>query len=123
MNDKIKIITTVSLLIMITLVQSCTYNKEELLYPGSTLPPSCDSIPSFQSSIKNIIINKCAISGCHDAFASGGYIFQNYAQISGAKDNIKAAAVVQKIMPLSGTLEPSEINQLRCWIENGAPNN
>jgi len=118
-NKKIKIGIAVFFFVA-ALDTSCTYNKEELLYPS---PPGCDTVPSFQSSVKIIINNKCAISGCHDAFASGGYTFQNYTQINRAKNNIKSAVVIQKIMPLTGTITPDEINQLRCWIDNGAPNN
>ena len=118
-NKKIKIGIAVFFFVA-ALDTSCTYNKEELLYPS---PPGCDTVPSFQGSVKIIINNKCAISGCHDEFASGGYTFQNYTQINSAKNNIKSAVVIQKIMPLTGTITPDEINQLRCWIDNGAPNN
>ena len=118
-NKKIKIGIAV-FFFAVALDTSCTYNKEELLYPSSS---SCDTVPSFRGSVKIIINNKCAISGCHDAFASGGYTFQNYTQINSAKNDIKLAVVIQKIMPLTGTITHAEIDQLRCWIDNGAPNN
>ncbi|MBC7886563.1 MAG: hypothetical protein H7Z13_01640 [Ferruginibacter sp.] len=106
------------------LAGSCMYDKEELLYPGVNTPPTCATVPaSFNADILPLITNNCASPGCHDASASGGRIFQNYNQISGAKDRINIRAVVQKSMPASGPLSPAEINKIKCWIEAGALNN
>lgn len=122
-NKKIKTGIPVVFL-LIALVAGCTYNKEELLYPGSTGTVDCTTVSSsFKDDVKTIIDIKCATAGCHDATASGGFIFQNYTQINSAKDRIKAQAVVLKTMPQSGPLPTSEINILKCWIESGAPNN
>lgn len=108
----------------IMLVQGCYYDKEELLYPGSNAAVDCSTINAkFAANVQPLISTKCAISGCHDATASGGLIFQNYSQISSAKDRINTRAVVEKTMPVSGPLQPSEINIIKCWIESGAPNN
>ncbi len=102
----------------------CKYDKEELLYPGSNTPVSCATVPaSFSATIFPLITAKCAISGCHDATASGGQVFQSYNQVSAAKDRIHLRAVVQKTMPAVGFLTTDEINALRCWIEGGALNN
>jgi uncharacterized membrane protein len=103
---------------------SCKYDKEELLYPGTNNTATCATEPaSFSADIFPLITTKCAISGCHDATASGGQIFQNYNQVSAAKDRIHLRAVVQKTMPAVGFLTTGEINALRCWIESGALNN
>ncbi len=109
---------------MAILMQSCYYDKEELLYPGSNTPVDCSAINAkFAANVQPLISAKCATSGCHDATASGGLIFQNHAQISGAKDRINVRAVVEKTMPAAAPLQPSEINIIKCWIESGAPNN
>lgn len=120
-QKKIKIGVVFSLLGII-LITGCTYNKEELLYPGQ--PADCNTIPAkFSSDVLPLITTKCAISNCHDATAAGGFIFSNYTQISSAKDLIKVVAVLQKTMPQTGPLASSEINILKCWIDSGAPNN
>lgn len=110
--------------IVVACTQSCYYDKEELLYPGSNTPVDCTTVNAkFAANVLPLISAKCASSGCHDATASGGLILQNHAQISGAKDRINTRAVVEKSMPAAGPLPPSEINIIRCWIESGAPNN
>lgn len=105
-------------------VQSCYYNKAELLYPGTNQPVDCITVPAkFGADVFPLITSKCAIPSCHNATASGGLILKNYLQISGAKSNINTRAVIEKSMPPAGPLLPAEINIIKCWIESGAPNN
>lgn len=112
------------LIIATVLTGGCRYDKEELLYPGNNPPNNCAAIPaSFKTEVLPLITSKCAISGCHDATASGGQVFQNYNQISAAKDRIYIRAVIQKTMPATGFLTATEINTLSCWIAGGAINN
>ncbi|MDO9375760.1 MAG: hypothetical protein Q7T76_15170 [Ferruginibacter sp.] len=102
---------------------ACKYDKE-LLNAGPNPPANCNAVPtSFNAVIFPLVSTKCAIAGCHDASASGGQVFQNYTQISGAKDRIHVRAIVQRSMPATGFLTTAEYNSLRCWIEAGAPNN
>lgn len=110
--------------IAVSAIQSCYYDKEELLYPGSNAAVDCATVNAkFGADVLPLITSKCATPGCHDATASGGVIFQNYAQINGVKDRINARAVVEKTMPAAAPLQPSEANIIKCWIESGAPNN
>jgi hypothetical protein len=103
---------------------SCYRDKEELLYPGSTQTVDCATVPAtFKADVLPLITSQCAIPGCHDATASGGFIFQNYTQINTAKDLIYTQAVVQKTMPPTGPLLPADVNKLKCWIDGGALNN
>ncbi|MEP7144589.1 MAG: hypothetical protein ABI707_17035 [Ferruginibacter sp.] len=114
------------ILIIPVLTGSCYYDKEELLYPGTNTnqPGNCATTPaSFSADVFPLITSKCAISGCHDATASGGHIFQSYNQIIAAKDMINVQVVIQKTMPETGALPPAQINIIRCWIEGGALNN
>ena len=111
-------------LMTVLIFSGCYRDKEELLYPGSTLPVDCTTTSAkFAADVQPIILSKCAVSGCHDASASGGIIFQNYTQISSKKDRINARAVVEKTMPASGALLPAEIAKIKCWIDGGALNN
>ncbi len=118
-------IKTGSFFLSLALVmQSCYYDKEELLYPGSTAAVDCSTVPAtFSANVLPIVSANCATSGCHDATASGGLTFQNHSQISGAQARINARALIEKTMPPSGPLQPSEINAIKCWLESGAPNN
>lgn len=109
---------------LIVSMQGCYYDKEALLYPGSNQVVDCATVQAkFSTNVLPLITTKCAISNCHDATASGGLIFQSYAQISSAKDRINTRAVVEKTMPSAAPLQPSEIDIIKCWLESGAPNN
>lgn len=120
-----KINTVIILLLCVTVSSSSCYNdKEELLYPGSTTPADCATVPAkFSADIFPLMSSKCAISGCHDATASGGVTFQNYNQINSKKDRINVRAVIEKSMPPTGPLPPGDISKLKCWLDAGAPNN
>ncbi|MEO5891363.1 MAG: hypothetical protein ABIQ31_14010 [Ferruginibacter sp.] len=112
------------LLLVSVLAGSCYYDKEELLYPGNNQPPNCATAPaSFSADVLPLVMSKCAIPGCHDATASGGFTFQNYNQVSAAKEMINIQVVIQKTMPATGALPPAEINIIKCWIEGGGLNN
>ncbi len=102
----------------------CYRDKEEILYPGSTAAVDCVTINAkFSTDIYPLISSKCATSGCHDATASGGLIFQNYNQINAKKDRINIRALVEKSMPPTGPLPSADINKIKCWIDGGALNN
>jgi uncharacterized membrane protein len=121
---KLKLSIAFIILTVIGGIAGCYNDKEEILYPGSFQAVDCSTTAAkFAADVKPIISAKCAISGCHDATASGGVILQTYAQISAKKDRINARAVVEKTMPASGALLPADIAKIKCWIESGAPNN
>ena len=114
------------LLIFTTIViaAGCYNDKASLLYPGSNQPVNCDSVQAkFTANVLPLISSKCSTPTCHDETAAGGFVLQNYFQVSGAQDRIKARVVVQKSMPPTGALLPTEINTIKCWLQNGAPNN
>lgn len=111
-------------IMVIAAITGCYYDKEELLYPGSTAAVDCSTVQAkFGADVLPVISAKCATSGCHNGSASGGLVLQDYGQISGAKDRLNARALIEKTMPPSGPLQPSEINTIKCWLESGAPNN
>lgn len=120
----IRCLFTIGIFSMLVL-GGCYYDKEEILYPGSTTPVDCTTVQSgFAADVQPLIISKCAIPGCHDASgASGGVILQSHAQMSGKKDRINTRAVVDKTMPPTGPLTPAEAAKIKCWIDAGAPNN
>ncbi|MEO6669473.1 MAG: hypothetical protein ABIN36_08355 [Ferruginibacter sp.] len=111
------------LLASLFVLAGCYNDKEELLYPGSNIPADCATVPSkFAADVYPMITSRCAVSGCHDATASGGVILQNYTQINSKQDRINARVVIEKSMPPTGPLLPAEINKIKCWINNGALN-
>lgn len=120
----IKLIRNLSGLLFVLLTAGCYYDKEELLYPGSNQAVNCSTVSAkFSTDVLPLVTAKCAIPTCHNTSAAGGMVFQNYSQVSAAKDRINQRVVIEKSMPPTGALAASEIAILQCWIESGAPNN
>lgn len=113
-------------------VQSCVKDKVEPMTPPSggnpSGPDNCPDTISFSEFVKPFVDMNCAFSGCHGGGStSGGYAFNNHAEISGS-----AAIMLQTIRHESGVdpmpqgsakLADSLINQFNCWIEQGKLNN
>ena len=109
------------------LVSSCYKDKKEILYPDN----NCDtSNVTFTSTIKPIMNNFCATSGCHQgAAAAAGIDLSNY---SGAKiiaDNGRLMGTINfssgfSPMPKNASkLSTCDINKISSWINKGALNN
>jgi uncharacterized membrane protein len=116
MNKNINIKLFFCSIIVIFLLTSCENNVEEVTKIDKT---SCDPAISFSNNVKPIIDNNCI--ECHypgNQFPD----LTNYNSISNNATSIKTA-VVNRIMPLGGTLTNAEIELIRCWIDNGKPNN
>ena len=111
--------------------QSCV--SDEL--PEPTLPESCmDSIPTYEGSIKSIIDNSCAYSGCHlDGSAPG--VYTSY---SGLVNVVESGRLKEKVINLRGdpilgmppefspegrpkSLSQFELELIQCWLENNYP--
>ena len=80
--------------------------------------PSCDPNISFLTSIKPIIDANCV--RCH-----GGSQPPNLKTYEGIRSNANSlkTQVVSRRMPLGSSLTNEEIEQISCWVENGALNN
>jgi hypothetical protein len=113
-------ITLVTLSVLICFA-SCYYDKEELLYPGSS---NCQLNAKFAANVNPIIQSKCAISpDCH-ASGSTNYAgpLTNYDLIHNLAPAIKVQ-VLTGTMPKTGSLTSQELQTIVCWIDAGAQNN
>jgi hypothetical protein len=114
-----------TLLIGVTLLNSCYYDNEEYLY--SSTP--CDSTFTFASRIAPLVEQQCA-SGCHEgANPSAGLSLTTYDEIKSIVDNGGFAGSLEgtngySIMP-KGTAGLSACDKaaVNAWINAGAPNN
>jgi uncharacterized membrane protein len=115
-------IRVLGVLLTIWSIFSCTADKAELLSDSGF---NCSLTPaSYSRDIQVIIQNKCATAGCHNrTSASGGVILETYNQVQASAARIRVRVVEQKTMPTNGALPAIEIEKIRCWIDNGAPNN
>ncbi len=99
------------------------------------LPESCmDSIPTYEGSIKAIIDNSCAYSGCHlDGSAPG--VYTTY---SGLESVVESGIFREKVVNLRDDpylgmppdlvpegrprdLTQQELELIQCWLENDHP--
>ena|ERR1041385_390194 len=85
----------------------------------------CSQISSaYNANIKPIINANCNSSGCHGAGSSNGD-FTVYAGLKAKADNgsLNTRVLEDKTMPPSGALSLDDRKKIKCWINNGAPNN
>jgi hypothetical protein len=89
------------------------------------LPAFCDINGKFNPEIQTIIASKCAVSGCHVS----GSPFGNFSNYDGIKTEVNKGTFennvfIYKIMPPSvkEQLTAEELQKIKCWFDNGAPN-
>lgn len=115
-NPKLK--KTFLLLLFIISLSSCLTNvdEEEVIDDGGVDP--CATI-TYAINVKPIIDNNCI--QCHGA----GGNFPNLTTYNGVSANASKvnSEVVNRRMPLGGSLTTEEIEAISCWVSAGALNN
>ena len=108
---------------------ACYQDKKDQLYPAPD--GGCDTTmaATYSGVVKPILQSNCALSGCHDATASGGV---NLTGIAGAQTIATDGRLVGVINHASGylpmpkdaaKLDACNILQITRWVNSGAPNN
>lgn len=109
-------------------LSGCYYDDEETLYALVT-PPVCDTADvTYTNDIIPILEQEC--NGCHGSSApGGGYILNTYTGLSvSIADGSFLGAVAHEAgfsqMPKGGNQLPDcDIQFIKTWINQGAPNN
>ncbi len=112
--------------LLLLLISSCYYDKEDKLYDQYYANKNCDTTTvTYALTIQPIIAAKCATSGCHTAGGSGNGNFDTYSGSKAKVDNgsFLNRTVVLMNMPVSAPLTACEMSQVKKWIQMGAPNN
>ena len=120
-----KLIATLCLLGIVFLIDSCEYNNEDELYPEKGSSTNCDTISiTYASGIETIILDNCALSGCHDG-NSGLATINDYSSVKSYVDNglLEQRVLDQKDMPPTGPLSTCNQQKIRSWLMDGAPQN
>lgn len=76
---------------------------------------------SYTSSIKPIIANNCAISGCHNG-SNNLPDFSVFSNVQGKASSIKTRTQSGS-MPRNGSLTQAEKDAIACWVDDGAKDN
>ena len=104
--------------LVITLITSCNKKRD--------FTPVCDGTsPTYDSFVSLLVASNCSTSGCHGSGSSNGD-FTSYTGLSSVTTNGKfeQEVLTNQSMPQgSSTLSESDLNKLKCWVENGFPEN
>lgn len=106
-------------LLFVTLLFFQTCKKDELQNVD------CSTIPAtYSANIKPLTTSLCATSGCHAAGSANGD-FTTYAGLKAMADNgmLEKETVTNNSMPPSGGLSLDNRKKIKCWLNNGSPNN
>lgn len=113
---------TFSLLATAMLFAACT--KENLVTYDCT-----GLTPTYTSSIKSIMDNNCAISGCHNASTeANGINLSTFNGVSAAASNnsflgsIEHSSGYNPMPENAAKLSTTSRQAIYCWIQNGKPN-
>ncbi len=87
-----------------------------------TVPRGSTGI-SYASTIVPIFVASCNFSGCHGA-GSSGRDWTKFADVSAKASQIKSRTS-NRSMPIGSgpSLSDTQIKQIACWVDDGAPNN
>ncbi len=125
--------TTNWTVILLAVFVACTKDKGELVKPRP-LGPGCDTsmVISYATDIVPIMNNSCGAqdNSCHtSATASGQTILDIQVGVNAVATNGKLLSSITwdgnaSFMPKSGVKLPEcDINKIRKWINEGAPDN
>lgn len=117
-----KLSIVLGLVLLLGNVQSCYYDVETVLYHQA--PVNCTTLSAkFATDVQPIINLHCATNNCHNSTGAGNTVLQNYDQVVGKLDRIRQRVLIDKTMPPNGSLTPSQLDILKCWMDGGALNN
>ncbi len=75
---------------------------------------------SYKQSVEPIIMNNCAVSGCHNGTQFPD--FRDFANVQANKNRIKEFTQ-SGFMPQDGSLTTAEKEAIACWVDDGGLNN
>jgi hypothetical protein len=86
----------------------------------------CSTVPAtYNADVKPLVASQCATSGgCHGIGSSHGN-FSDYSGLKIIADNgsLESKTIKDKSMPPSGALSLDDRKKIKCWLNNGSPNN
>jgi len=112
------------LLLSFVVVFSCSKDDEEP-DPGLVAPICDGSNLTYNSGISTIINSNCTASNCHGSGSPQG-AFTTYAGMQGVISSgaFNTRVLVNQDMPRgSAILTADQLNKLKCWVNNGFPEN
>lgn len=113
------------LIVIVLFLSACSYNKEELLFPDY-----CNTQDVTYSSTIRGIINTYNCLSCHGPVNPyAGFSLDTYAGVKTKVDENRLIGAITHApgfspMPQNAAkMSKCDIDKIKKWIENGAPNN
>ncbi|MBN4065911.1 hypothetical protein JYT51_01100 [Candidatus Amoebophilus asiaticus] len=112
-------------LLIVSFIFACT--KDNADEPAEENLGDCDTTKvTWCNPVRDLIVSKCAISGCHDSqTATSGIVLEKYSEAKAKADDgrIKARAIDESpsSMPPSNPLSASDKQTIQQWLDGGAP--
>ena len=129
----LKVVIVLASLAVLVGLGSCYRDKADQVYPGTgTTGGSCDtSNITYSGTIKAIVDQHCAITGCHNGTGPyGAYdmttyqgIYTNCVQNNKLLGSIRHDAGFVAMPQSEPKLDDCTINKITSWVNNGALNN
>ena len=109
-------------LLIIPGIFSCAYQNEEELF-GTT--PCNPEIVTYSQVIEPILTNNCAIPSCHDGNDPAIPDWTDFQNVQSQSQEIKERTGNRTMPPSSSgkILTAEQIDDIACWVNNGAQNN
>ncbi len=86
---------------------------------------TCDgSNLTYNTGISTIINTNCNSSNCHNSGSPHGD-FTSYGGLQGVIINgsFNNSVLIDQVMPQGSTLSQDQLNKIKCWVDNGYPQN
>jgi len=117
---KTSILTLAAVLVVIIFSFGCSKDDDMNDEPMD----SCPDEVTYENQVRPILLANCTDSGCHDG-NSGVGDWSSYASISPTFTNgrFNNLVIETRQMPQGRTLSSSAYNLLKCWSEQGFPQN
>ena len=96
----------------------CLMPNQDVAIQAYSLP---DNVISFRYEVMPIIVQYCALSGCHKNSIKQAN-FEDHASVASHASRIEDF-VIPDMMPLNGPLPAAEKQLLLTWISQGSQNN
>lgn len=97
--------------IIISDVNGCEFTLDHFILAGT----------SYDQEVKPLIMNNCAVTGCHSGSQSPN--FSVFSNVQNNADKIRTRTQNGSMPPGGRTLTQEEINLIACWVDDGAQNN
>ncbi|MBE9600014.1 hypothetical protein [Pedobacter sp. MC2016-24] len=99
---------------------SCTKKQaNEMIIDQNPAPETPGTGVMYAGAVQNLLSNRCGT--CHSTGRSAAVFwnFSGYTAVTTNADRIKQAVLINKTMPMGGSLNASELKLLQDWFNDG----